>query len=93
MMGNNRVSGICCRGTKGNNTGIVALRNSAVCQLLESMQTHYRHLGSCSVNSAFDYSWKEEVDSRLVSVLVYQRHVRIVYSIGGSGRGYSSGGR
>ena len=29
---------------------------------LEVLKTNYRHLGSCSVESSFDDSWKEEVD-------------------------------
>ena len=35
-----------------------------MCQLrkLEVLKTHYRQLGSCSVDSAFDDSLKEEVD-------------------------------
>ena len=32
---------------------------------LEVLKTHYRHLVSCSVDSAFDDSWKEEVDEQV----------------------------
>ena len=32
---------------------------------LEVLKTHYRHLGSCSVDSAFNHSLKEEVDERV----------------------------
>ena len=32
---------------------------------LEVLKTHYRHLGSCSVDSAFDDSWKKEVDEQV----------------------------
>ena len=32
---------------------------------LEVLKIHYRHLGSCSVDSAFDDSWKEEVDEQV----------------------------
>ena len=53
------------RRTKGKKKGIV--RNSAGVPVTSTkgelgvLKTHYRHLGSCSVNSAFDDSWKEEV--------------------------------
>ena len=59
------------RRTKGKKKGIVALRNSAGVSVtstkgkLEVLKTHYRHLGSCSVDSAFDDSWKEEVDEQV----------------------------
>ena len=39
-----------------------------MCQLLvqrESWRYHYRQLGSCSVDSAFDDSWNEEVDEQV----------------------------
>ena len=51
--------------------GIVALRNSAGVSVtstkgkLEVLKTHYRHLNSCSVDSAFDDSWKEELDEQV----------------------------
>ena len=32
---------------------------------MEVLKTHYRRLGSCSVDSAFDDSWKEEVDEQV----------------------------
>ena len=32
---------------------------------LEVLKTHYRHLGSCRVDSAFDDSWREEVDEQV----------------------------
>ena len=32
---------------------------------LEVLKTHYRQLGSCSVDSAFDDSWKKEVDKQV----------------------------
>ena len=32
---------------------------------LKVLKMHYRHLGSCSVDSAFDDSWKEEVDEQV----------------------------
>ena len=56
---------------KGKKKGIVALMNSAGVSVtstkgkLEVLKTHYRHLGSCSVDSAFDDSWKEEVDEQV----------------------------
>ena len=56
------------RRTKGKKKGIVALRNSAGASTkgkLEVLKTHYRQLGSCSVDSAFDDSWKEEVDKQV----------------------------
>ena len=59
------------RRTKGKKKGIVALRNSAGVSVtstkgkLEVLKTHYRHLGSCSVDSAFDDSWKKEVDEQV----------------------------
>ena len=45
------------------------------------VNNHYRHLDSCSVDSAFDDSWKEEVDEQ-VSVLVCRRPMWIGYWIG-----------
>ena len=59
------------RRTKGKKKGIVALRNSAGVSVTstkgnsEVLKTHYRHLGSWSVDSAFDDSWKEEVDEQI----------------------------
>ena len=57
--------------TKGKKKGIVALKNSAGVSVtttkgkLEVLKTHYRHLGSCSADSACDNSWKEEVDEQV----------------------------
>ena len=48
------------RRTKGKKKGIVALRNSAGVSVtstkgkLEELKTHYRHIGSYSVDSAFE---------------------------------------
>ena len=43
-----------------------------MCQLLVQRESwrylrliNYKHLGSCSVDSAFDDSWKEEVDEQV----------------------------
>ena len=50
------------RRTKDKKKGIVALRNSTSVSVtstkgkLEVLKTHYRELGSCSVDSAFDDS-------------------------------------
>ena len=63
--------GFVSRRRKGKKKGIVALRNSAGVSVtstkgkLEVLKTHYRQLGSCSVDSAFDDSWKEEVDEQV----------------------------
>ena len=32
---------------------------------LKVLKTHYRHIGSCNVDSAFDDSWKEMVDAQV----------------------------
>ena len=59
------------RRTKGRKKGIVALRNSAGVSVtskkgkLEVLKNHYKYLGSCSVDRAFDDSWKEEVDEQV----------------------------
>ena len=51
------------RRTNGKKKRIVALRNSTGVSVtstkgkLEVLKTHYRQLGSCSVDSAFDDSW------------------------------------
>ena len=58
------------RRTKGKK-GILAVRNSAGVSVtstkgtLEVLKMHYRNLGLCSVDSAFDDSWKEEVDEQV----------------------------
>ena len=68
--GNNKEFWVFVGGrTKGKKKGIVALRNSAGVSVtkgkLEVLMTHYRHLSSCRVDSAFDDSWKEEVDEQV----------------------------
>ena len=56
------------RRTKAKKKGIVALRNNAGILVtstkgkLEVLQSHYQKLGFCSVDAAFDDSWKGEVD-------------------------------
>ena len=56
------------RRTKGKNKGLVALRNSTGVSVtstkgkLEVLRTHYRQLGLCSVDSAFDDSWSGMID-------------------------------
>ena len=57
--------------TKGKKKEIVALRNSSSVSVtgtkgkFEVFKTHYRQLGSCSVDSAFEDSLKEEVDGQV----------------------------
>ena len=52
------------RRTKAKKKGIVALRNSAGISVtstkgkLEVLQSHYQKLGSCSLDAAFNDSWK-----------------------------------
>ena len=59
------------RRTKGKKKGIVTLRNNAGVSVtgtkgkLEVLKIHNRQLGSCSVDSAFDDSWKEEIDEQV----------------------------
>ena len=59
------------RRTKGKRRGITALRNSAGVSgtstkgKLEVLKRHYQQLGTCSVDTAFDDSWKEEVDKKV----------------------------
>ena len=59
------------RRTKGKRRGITALRNSAGVSVtstrgkLEVLKRHYQQLGTCSVDTAFDDSWKEEVDKKV----------------------------
>ena len=51
--------------------GIIALRNSAGISVtstkgkLEVLQSHYQKLSSCSVDAAFNDSWKREVDEKV----------------------------
>ena len=60
-----------CRRTKGKRKGITALRNSSGVSVnstkgkLEVLKRHYQQLGTCSVDTAFDDSWKEEVDKKV----------------------------
>ncbi|CAI8031761.1 hypothetical protein GBAR_LOCUS18002, partial [Geodia barretti] len=53
-----------CRRTKGKRRGITALRNSAGGKL-EVLKRHYQQLGTCSADTAFDDSRKEEVDNKV----------------------------
>ena len=59
------------RRTKGKRRGVSALRNSAGVSVtstkgkLEVLKRHYQQLGTCSVDTAFDDSWKEEVDKKV----------------------------
>ena len=59
-----------CRRTKGKRRGITALRNSSGVSVntngkLEVLKRHYQQLGTCSVDTAFGDSWKEEVDKKV----------------------------
>ena len=59
------------RRTKGKRRGVTPLRNSAGVSVtskgkLEVLKRHYQHLGTCSVDTAFDDSWKEEVDKKVL---------------------------
>ena len=40
---------------------------------LAVLKTHYRQLGSCSVDSAFDDSWKEKVDEQVSESCIVSR--------------------
>ena len=59
------------RRTKGRKGGVEALRNDSGVSVtstkgkLKVLQSHYQHLGSCSVDDAFDGNWKQEVDSKV----------------------------
>ena len=59
------------RRTKGRKGGVEALRNDSGVSVtstkgkLKVLQSHYQHLGSCSVDDAFDGNWKQEVDSEV----------------------------
>ena len=72
------------RRTKGNRRGITALRNGAWVSMtstkgqLEVLKRNYQQLGTCSVDTAFDQSWKEEVDKKvcdLLTVCVLDREI------------------
>ena len=63
-------------GQKASSAGVSVTSKK---ERLEVLKTHYRHLGSCSVDSAFDDSWKEEVDEQVsecssVSKAYVERH-------------------
>ena len=57
--------------TRGKRRGIAALKNSAGVLVtstngkLDVLMKHYQGLGTCSVDTAFDDSWKEEVDRKV----------------------------
>ena len=59
------------RRTRGKRRGIAALKNSAGVSVtstkgkLDVLLKHYQGLGTCSVDTAFDDSWKEEVDKKV----------------------------
>ena len=59
------------RRTEGKRRGITSFRNSAGVSVtstrgkLEVLKRHYRHLGTRSVDTAFDDSWKEEMDKKV----------------------------
>ena len=61
------------RRTKGKKKNITSLKSDAGVSVtstrgkLEVLQKHYQHLGKISVDSDFDASWKEEVESKVSS--------------------------
>ena len=63
--------GFVGRRTKAKKKGIIALRNSAGISgtstkgKLDVLQSHYQKLGSCSLDAAFDDSWKREIDEKV----------------------------
>ena len=43
-----------------NSAGVSSIKGK-----LEMLKRHYQQLGTCSVDTAFDDSWKEEVDKKV----------------------------